>query len=106
MTPGQVDLIRKSFDALWPAHRRLAEVFYGRFFELAPEHIHQHKLLPFHIVEEQPSRNAIWGQAIAFRRVRIYSRAETSLDYSLRCGAKRNDTCCANRNLIERDRME
>jgi hemoglobin-like flavoprotein len=37
MTPEQVDLIRKSFDALWPAHRRLAEVFYSRFFELAPD---------------------------------------------------------------------
>ena len=37
MTPEQVDLIRKSFDALWPAHRRLAGVFYSRFFELAPD---------------------------------------------------------------------
>ena len=37
MTPDQVELIRKSFDALWPAHRRLAEVFYSRFFELAPD---------------------------------------------------------------------
>ena len=36
MTPEQVHLIRKSFDALWPVHRRLAEVFYSRFFELAP----------------------------------------------------------------------
>ena len=37
MTPEQVDLVRKSFDALWPSHRRLAEVFYSRFFELAPD---------------------------------------------------------------------
>ena len=27
MTPEQVDLIRKSFDALWPVRRRLAEDF-------------------------------------------------------------------------------
>ena len=37
MTPEQVDLIRKSFDALWPVRRRLAEIFYSRFFELAPD---------------------------------------------------------------------
>ena len=37
VTPEQVDLVRKSFDALWPSHRRLAEVFYSRFFELAPD---------------------------------------------------------------------
>ena len=37
MTADQVELIRKSFDALWPAHRRLSEVFYSRFFELAPD---------------------------------------------------------------------
>ena len=37
MTPEQVDLVRKSFDALWPFRRRLAEQFYGRFFELAPD---------------------------------------------------------------------
>jgi hemoglobin-like flavoprotein len=36
MTPEQIDLIRKSFDALWPFRRKLAEQFYGRFFELAP----------------------------------------------------------------------
>jgi hemoglobin-like flavoprotein len=28
---------RKSFDALWPVRRRLADVFYSRFFELAPD---------------------------------------------------------------------
>jgi hemoglobin-like flavoprotein len=37
MTPEQVNLIRKSFDALWPMRRTLAEAFYGRFFELAPD---------------------------------------------------------------------
>ena len=37
MTPEQVDLIQKSFDALWPVRRRLAELFYNRFFELAPD---------------------------------------------------------------------
>jgi hemoglobin-like flavoprotein len=37
MTPEQIDLVRKSFDALWPFRRRLAEHFYSRFFELAPE---------------------------------------------------------------------
>ena len=56
-----------------------------------------------------PAR-AIWRQAISFLRVRrrtdlgsrtavgpcIYSRAEASLDYALRCGAKGNDTNRAN----------
>ena len=37
MTPEQVDLVRKSFDALWPVHRKLADQFYSRFFELAPD---------------------------------------------------------------------
>ena len=37
MTREQVDLIRKSFDALWPVRRRFAEAFYSRFFELAPD---------------------------------------------------------------------
>jgi hemoglobin-like flavoprotein len=37
MTREQVDLIQKSFDALWPVRRRLAEAFYRRFFELAPD---------------------------------------------------------------------
>jgi hemoglobin-like flavoprotein len=36
MTPEQIDLVRNSFDALWPFRRKLAEQFYGRFFELAP----------------------------------------------------------------------
>jgi truncated hemoglobin YjbI len=37
MTPELVDLIRKSFDALWPMRRTLADAFYRRFFELAPD---------------------------------------------------------------------
>ena len=37
MTPEQIDLVRKSFDALWPFRRKLAEHFYGRLFELAPD---------------------------------------------------------------------
>src|SRR5262245_20941092 len=37
MTPKQIDLIRSSFDALWPFRRKLAEQFYARFFELAPD---------------------------------------------------------------------
>ena len=37
MTPEQIDLVRKSFDALWPFRRKLAAQFYGRFFELAPD---------------------------------------------------------------------
>lgn len=37
MTPEQVDLIRRSFDSIWPVHRKLAATFYDRFFELAPD---------------------------------------------------------------------
>jgi hemoglobin-like flavoprotein len=37
MTPEQADLIRKSFDAMWPMRRNLASLCYGRFFMLAPE---------------------------------------------------------------------
>jgi hemoglobin-like flavoprotein len=37
MTLEQTDLIRNSFDALWPVRRNLAEQFYGRFFELVPD---------------------------------------------------------------------
>ena len=36
MTPEQADLIRKSFDAMWPIRRDVAGLCYGRFFELAP----------------------------------------------------------------------
>src|SRR5215470_13696357 len=37
MTPEQVALIRRSFDSIWPVHRKLADTFYNRFFELAPD---------------------------------------------------------------------
>jgi hemoglobin-like flavoprotein len=37
MTPEQIELVRKSFDGLWPVRRKLAKLFYSRFFELAPE---------------------------------------------------------------------
>ena len=37
MTPEQVDLVRRSFDAIWPIRRKLAVQFYSRFFELAPD---------------------------------------------------------------------
>jgi hemoglobin-like flavoprotein len=37
MTPEQVDLIRTSFDAMYPMRRDIAELCYSRFFELAPD---------------------------------------------------------------------
>jgi hemoglobin-like flavoprotein len=37
MTPEQVDLIRKSFDAMYPMRSDIAEVCYSRFFELVPD---------------------------------------------------------------------
>jgi hemoglobin-like flavoprotein len=37
VTPEQADLIRKSFDAMWPMRGDIAELCYGRFFELAPD---------------------------------------------------------------------
>jgi hemoglobin-like flavoprotein len=37
MTSEQVDLIRHSFDAIWPVRRKLADLFYSHFFELAPD---------------------------------------------------------------------
>jgi hemoglobin-like flavoprotein len=37
MKPEQVDLIRRSFDTMWPMHRSIADLCYRRFFELAPE---------------------------------------------------------------------
>jgi hemoglobin-like flavoprotein len=37
MTPEQIQLVRNTFDALWPVRRKLAETFYRRFFELAPD---------------------------------------------------------------------
>ncbi len=50
MTPEQIDLVRKSFDALWPFRRKLAEQFYGRFFELAPD---TRRLFPNDIEKQQ-----------------------------------------------------
>jgi hypothetical protein len=37
MTPKQADLIRYSFDAIWSVRPKVAELFYRRFFELAPD---------------------------------------------------------------------
>jgi hemoglobin-like flavoprotein len=37
MTPKQTDLIRKSFDAMWPMRGDIADLCYSRFFELAPD---------------------------------------------------------------------
>jgi hemoglobin-like flavoprotein len=37
MTPRQADLIRRSFDSIWPVRRKVANLFYRRFFELAPD---------------------------------------------------------------------
>ena len=37
MTADQIELVRKSFDGLWPVRRKFAELFYSRFFELAPD---------------------------------------------------------------------
>jgi len=37
MTPEQAELIRRSFDAIWPVRRKFANLFYRRFFELAPD---------------------------------------------------------------------
>jgi hemoglobin-like flavoprotein len=37
MTPEQIDLVRRSFDAMWSVRRKLADQFYHRFFELAPD---------------------------------------------------------------------
>src|SRR5215467_2501172 len=36
MTPHQAVLIKKSFDAMWPFHRNLADLCYRRLFELDP----------------------------------------------------------------------
>lgn len=37
MTPEQVDLIKKSFDAMWSMRGEIAELCYSRLFELAPD---------------------------------------------------------------------
>ena len=40
MSPEQADLVRKSFDTMWPVRKQFAELFYQRFFELAPDTRH------------------------------------------------------------------
>jgi len=40
ITPEQADLVRRSFDAIWPVRRKIAELFYQRLFELAPDARH------------------------------------------------------------------
>jgi hemoglobin-like flavoprotein len=40
MTPEQIDLVRKTFDSIWPVRRKVADLFYSRFFELAPDARH------------------------------------------------------------------
>ena len=40
MSPEQADLVRKSFDTMWPVRKQFAELFYRRFFELAPDTRH------------------------------------------------------------------
>ena len=37
MTPEQIDIIRKSFDAMWSMRGDIADLCYGRLFELAPD---------------------------------------------------------------------
>ena len=37
MTPEQIDLIKKSFDAMWSMRGEIAELCYSRLFELAPD---------------------------------------------------------------------
>jgi hemoglobin-like flavoprotein len=37
MTPRQADIIRRSFDSIWLVRRKVANLFYRRFFELAPD---------------------------------------------------------------------
>jgi hemoglobin-like flavoprotein len=92
MTREQVDLIRKSFDALWPVRRSLADAFYSRFFALAPDarrmfpddmERQQLKLMDmiaaivgaldkreiFQSIIRFSGARAIWGEAITFCRV-------------------------------------
>src|SRR5260370_17081247 len=60
VTPEQTELVRQSFDAIWPVRRRLADQFYRRFFELAPadngsDHVHQFEVLPFYSARQPPN---------------------------------------------------
>jgi hemoglobin-like flavoprotein len=50
MTPAQAELVRRSFDLLWPARRGLAEDFYARFFALAPD---ARRLFPENLERQQ-----------------------------------------------------
>jgi len=40
ITPEQADLVRRSFDSIWPVRRKIAALFYQRLFELAPDARH------------------------------------------------------------------
>jgi hemoglobin-like flavoprotein len=37
MTPEQIELVQTSFDSIWPVRRKFGNLFYSRFFELAPD---------------------------------------------------------------------
>jgi hemoglobin-like flavoprotein len=50
MTPAQADLIRTSFDAMWPMRRSIADLCYQQFFVLAPE---ARRLFPHDITRQQ-----------------------------------------------------
>jgi hemoglobin-like flavoprotein len=112
VTPEQTELVRRSFDALWPIRRRLAEVFYSRFFELAPD---ARRLFPDDMERQQLKLMDMIAAIVGALDRREYSSpiisytgrqhaqfgvrrshfvafgdaAQTSLDYTLRCGAKR-----------------
>ena len=92
MTPEQIDLIRQSFDAIWPVRRKLAVTFYGQFFELAPD---AQQLFPSDMERQHlklmdsiaaivgaldkpvsvghqphgPASRRIWGEVVTFRCV-------------------------------------
>jgi hemoglobin-like flavoprotein len=88
MTPEQVDLVRHSFDAMWPIRRKLADIFYSRFFELAPD---AKRLFPSDMERQhlklmdsiaaivgaldkrelfRPSARPVWCKGIGFRCIR------------------------------------
>jgi hemoglobin-like flavoprotein len=50
MTPEQIELIRRSFDAIWPKRRGIVDLCYTRFFELAPE---ARRLFPADLTRQQ-----------------------------------------------------
>jgi hypothetical protein len=66
VTADQIELVRKSFDELWPVRRKLAELFYSRFFELAPDsrrlfpdsmEKQNLKLMDEHVVRHNPEQD-------------------------------------------------